>query len=524
MAERRRVGGDQSAGTGEPPHDVAGILADRIESDRGVPQRDHLGRVRGEGEPLREPPPEPRLQEGRQGRHPADELPGVAADLLRRAAGGLPGRAAQLPLHGGRDQVLPRTRGRGRACVRSGVHGPRRADRRPRAARAHALLRGRRLPLLRGAVSRPRVLLLVPHARHPPRGRRRRGHLLQLRHDGLPQGHRAAAPLPHARLPRGTEPPRPDEGRLLPLHPAPLPHGREDALVRQLPRRRARRSPQGREARMDHPLRERGEVYDRVAARPVGAGHPRCDRARRGEAGGLPPRPVAAHAHRRAAGAARAHPALEEGLSAPRLRHELRPLRIDGAGRRPPRRREHRPRGRHRRRGLRLADEDHPPGRQRGCARRGRRARAQGPRRDEVLLQEPGGDGGDPLGRRLAPDGRHGRGARWLHLPRGPREGRDHHGRREPLPRPDRGLPAGASGDQGRRRHRPRGRASRRDRGGDHRGQGGHVAHGGRGEPLLPRPAALQAPAQDHLRARAAQPHRQDREAAASLVAQQNGL
>ena len=191
-----------------------------------------MGRVRRKGEPLRELPPLARPQEGRQGGHPPDELPGVAAHLLRRAAHRLPRRAAQLPLHGGRDQVLPRPCRRRRARVRPRVHRPRGADRRPRAAREAAPLRGRRLPHLRGELPQPRGLLLVAHARHPAHGRRRGGDLLQLRHDGLSQGDRAPAPLSYALVQGGAEPPRPDEGGHFSLHPAALPHGREDALVR----------------------------------------------------------------------------------------------------------------------------------------------------------------------------------------------------------------------------------------------------------------------------------------------------
>ena len=175
-----------------------------------------MGAVRREGEPLRELPPLARTQEGRQGRYPSDELPGVAAHLLRRAAYGMSRRAAQLPLHGRRDQVLPGARRRGRARVRPGVHRPRGADRRPRAAREAAPLRGRRLPHLRGELPQPRGLLLVAPARRRAHGRRRGGDLLQLRHDGLPEGDRAPAPLPHALVQGGAEPPRPDEGGHLP--------------------------------------------------------------------------------------------------------------------------------------------------------------------------------------------------------------------------------------------------------------------------------------------------------------------
>ena len=64
---------------------------------------------------------------------------------------------------------------------------------------------------------------------------RRRGrgrHLLLLRHHRLPQGHFAQAPGPAPVRPHGGHPPRHHPRRRVPVHPAPVPHGRQDALVR----------------------------------------------------------------------------------------------------------------------------------------------------------------------------------------------------------------------------------------------------------------------------------------------------
>ena len=88
-----------------------------------------------------------------------------------------------------------------------------------------------------------------------------------------------------------------------------------------------------------------------------------------------------------------------------------------------------------------------------------------------------------------------------------------HHGRREPLSRPDRGLPARPQRHQGRGGHRTARPASRRNRRGDHRGQGGLHAHRAGGQRLLHGAAALQETAQGDLCQGAAQPDGQDREA-----------
>ena len=277
VPRRHRARRDQPAGAGGAADDVEGVRAHRELAHRGVPHRDVVAHVQREGEPLREPPAEPWLPEGRQGGDPPDELPGVAARLLRHPQGGLHGRAAQLPLHRRRDQVLPDARRREGARVRAGVHRARRADHRRDPARAGAVLRGGRLPHLRRLLQDAPLLLRGQGTDRAADFGGRGGDLLLLRHDRLPQGHRPPAPLPRPRLPRRAEPPRPDEGRRLPLHPAALPHGREDALVRLVPRRRTRRPPEGRQARVDPPRRLRGALHHRLAARAVGAGHPRRD-------------------------------------------------------------------------------------------------------------------------------------------------------------------------------------------------------------------------------------------------------
>ena len=66
-----------------------------------------MGAVQRKGEQVRELPPLAWHEARGQGRDSAHELPGVASDLLWRPEGGLYGRAAELPLHGRRDKVLP---------------------------------------------------------------------------------------------------------------------------------------------------------------------------------------------------------------------------------------------------------------------------------------------------------------------------------------------------------------------------------------------------------------------------------
>ena len=74
----------------------------------------------------------------------------------------------------------------------------------------------------------------------------------------------------------GTEPPRTDPGRRIPLHSATLPHRRKDALVRQSHFRQPRRSFAGREAGMDIAGRHRGKVHHRLAAGALGTGSAGC--------------------------------------------------------------------------------------------------------------------------------------------------------------------------------------------------------------------------------------------------------
>ena len=51
-----------------------------------------------------------RCEEGRQGCHPVDELPRMAADILRHPQDRCLGRANELPLYRRGDQLLSRTR------------------------------------------------------------------------------------------------------------------------------------------------------------------------------------------------------------------------------------------------------------------------------------------------------------------------------------------------------------------------------------------------------------------------------
>ena len=82
-------------------------------------------------QPLRQPAPEPGHRQGRQGRHPAHELPGVAAHLLRHPQDRGGRGADELPLHRRGDRVLPQAlRGR-RPGLRPRVHRPGGGHRRP---------------------------------------------------------------------------------------------------------------------------------------------------------------------------------------------------------------------------------------------------------------------------------------------------------------------------------------------------------------------------------------------------------
>ncbi len=215
-----------------------------------------------------------------------------------------------------------------------------------------ALLRGRRLPHVR------RELL----ARWSPsaRPRRRRSWPSPSRTTAPSTSRRAppASPRPSCtttaascRRPSGTEPSRPGPRRQLPLHRAALPHRRQDALVRQPPGRQQGRAAARHQAGVDPPDHLRRGGHHRLAARPVGRRtSSQAIDARRREARRLRPGPVAAHAHRRPAGAAQPHPSLAGALPRPPVRHRLRAHRIGRPGLRAPGDRERPQGGRHRHR------------------------------------------------------------------------------------------------------------------------------------------------------------------------------
>ncbi len=70
-------------------------------------------------------------------------------------------------------------------------------------------------------------------------------HLLLLRHHRLPQGHSSAPFLPAPRRPHGGHPPRHHPRGRISVHPAPVPHRSQDALVRLPVYRQQGGSPEG---------------------------------------------------------------------------------------------------------------------------------------------------------------------------------------------------------------------------------------------------------------------------------------
>ena len=205
----------------------------------------------------------------------------MAPDLLRDPQNGRDGCPAQLQIRVGRDQILSRPRRGRRPRLRSRVHRARRGDRRRHLSQPPSHLRRQRLPVVRGRLLRydRRMSEHVPRSR-THRGRRR-GDLLLVRYDRIPEGDSARSPLSDPFLPRRAGAPRSDERRRVPLHPAALSHRREDALVRQPSLRLPRRDPQGHVSRDYPPRRVRRALHDRLAPRSVGAGHFRRARPRR---------------------------------------------------------------------------------------------------------------------------------------------------------------------------------------------------------------------------------------------------
>ena len=208
LSRRGRPRRGQSRGPGAPPRLVARFRPRPLHRHRALPPPDHLARVRREGQSLRQPAALARHRQGRQGRHPALQLPRVAAHLLRYPQDGRRCRAAQLPLHRRRDPILPHE-GRGRRPhLRSRVHEPRGGSSRGHLAQPPAVLRGWRLPRLRRGLLRALVQLPEQRSAHPHHARRRRRHLLLQRHHGFPQGHPAPAHVARAGCRDGGASPR----------------------------------------------------------------------------------------------------------------------------------------------------------------------------------------------------------------------------------------------------------------------------------------------------------------------------
>ena len=253
----------------------------------------------------------------------------MAAHLLRHLKDGRARGAAQLPLYGGGDQILRRSCRSQHPSLRPRIHRARRGDRRRDRQKPHPPLCGRRhgADFCRELRSAGQQLFL----RCPRRGAFRRGrrrHLLFERHDGLSESHPARAPFAHARGAGRIHPPPPDAGRRVPAHPAPLPHGREDALDGKSDVRKQGGAPSRHLPRSDHGDHLQRALHHRLAARAVGAGYPRKARLGRTQTQQLQYPPIPPHAHRRAARAAEPHQALAGILPRAGVRHQLRPFGV----------------------------------------------------------------------------------------------------------------------------------------------------------------------------------------------------
>ena len=99
------------------------------------------------------------------------------------------------------------------------------------------------------------------------------------------------------------------------LHPAPVPHRGQDALVRLPGHRRQGGAAAGGVPPVDPAGGDGGEVYHRLAAGALGPGHSGRHRQRHAGAGRLPAGPVAADAHWRPAGTPQPDPAVEKKSS-----------------------------------------------------------------------------------------------------------------------------------------------------------------------------------------------------------------
>ncbi len=114
-----------------------------------------------------------------------------------------------------------------------GVRRQDRSDKRKARFGKALYLRGGRLPAVRWSLPEAACRVPVNAGRRPHSVRRPLRALLHVRHHRPAEAH-SPDPSEHGeRLRHGEPAPFPDKEGHLHLHPSPLPHGREDALVRQ---------------------------------------------------------------------------------------------------------------------------------------------------------------------------------------------------------------------------------------------------------------------------------------------------
>ena len=192
--------------------------------------------------------------------------------ILKAGAVAVP---SELPLHRPGDRVLRQAGRRGRALLRPGVHRPGGGHWRPPSSREPpALLCGRELPLLcRGLPHAPPPTAPAQPPRCSSRTRMTAAiyyssgttgfpKAILLRHQALLQAARMEA-VHHETTPRGR----------IPVHPAPVPHRRQDALVRLPVHRQPGRPAQGQLPQGHLRCRLQRRLHHRLAAGALVPGH-----------------------------------------------------------------------------------------------------------------------------------------------------------------------------------------------------------------------------------------------------------
>ena len=182
------TGRGESTGTGNTPCSLERLWSDSADFIVLVSPWDHLARIWWKSKSFCTAAHEPWREKRRQGGNSADELPGMAADLLWRAENRCASSADEFPLQCGRDRILSGS-GWGRCtCVRTGVYRKNWNNCRVDQQKTHPVLCWRRLPFFCRRLWQAHFELRQYFTGSPVDRRRWCSYLFLFRHNRIPEG------------------------------------------------------------------------------------------------------------------------------------------------------------------------------------------------------------------------------------------------------------------------------------------------------------------------------------------------